>query len=123
MVRFALMMVFFVSVIQAQEDDVLVKEIPRGKKLFQIQCFSCHGRDCKGKAVRTGRFALGGTLSAPDLTTGPWKYGSQLKDIQQVVTEGRGPMPAFRKRLTAENIRDVSEYFLSLRDAGSRKSP
>ena len=118
-----LISILFFSVIQSQPGNVSIQEIPKGGKLFRAQCFSCHGSDCKGKAVRTGRFALGGTISAPDLTTGPWKYGSQLIDIQRVVTEGRGKMPAFGKKITEENIRDVSGFFRYLCDAGSRKNP
>ena len=119
----SLILISFFGGVQSQPGDVPIKGSPGGGGIYRVQCLSCHARDCKGKAVRTGRFALGGTSSAPDLTAGIWKYGSELTDIQKIVTVGKGRMPAFGKKLTEKDIRDVAEYFRYLCGVKSGKDP
>ena len=108
---------------RAQSPDPSEQESRAGQKIFEVQCLSCHARDCKGKAVRTGRFALGGVVSAPDLTTGDWSYGSGQLDSQKLVAMGKGKMPPFEKKLSEDEIRDVVRYMRRLCGVDAEKTP
>ncbi|MEJ2077151.1 MAG: c-type cytochrome [Acidobacteriota bacterium] len=86
-------------VLAGQDDDP-------GKALYDSRCKMCHGED--GKAdTRAGKM-----MKTPDLTTGTWKHGSTLADVEKVVTEGAGKMPKFEGKLTADQIKEVSQYIL-----------
>lgn len=71
-----------------------------GKVLFAKNCVRCHGLD--GRAGRNG---------AHDLTK------SNLNDFGRtyLVANGMGKMPAFQKKLTAEQIQAVVAYSLTLK--------
>lgn len=64
--------------------------------LFRQHCATCHGDDGKGTAA-------GKALGAPDLTT----VHAPAAALAQVVSQGRGNMPAFASTLTPRQIREV----------------
>jgi cytochrome c6 len=82
-----------------------------GGKVFQANCAACHagGRNAVNPAK---------TLKKEDLE----KYGmySEATIVTQV-TGGKGAMPAFGSKLTAEQIGDVASYVLSKADDGWAK--
>lgn len=82
-----------------------------GGKVFQANCAACHagGRNAVNPAK---------TLKKADLE----KYGmySEATIITQV-TGGKGAMPAFSNKLTAEQIENVASYVLSKADDGWAK--
>jgi cytochrome c6 len=82
-----------------------------GKTIFSANCAACHagGRNAVNPAK---------TLQKADLE----KYGmySEAAIVTQV-TNGKGAMPAFGKKLTAENIENVASYVLSKADDGWAK--
>ena len=76
-----------------------------GHVLFVDNCAACHGRE--GRGIRA--------VGAPDLTDGDWLHGGDAKAILTSVLDGRrGAMPAFGATLSAENIKDLANYVLSL---------
>lgn len=72
----------------------------RGQEVFVRNCKRCHGAD-----------GTKGFLGAKDLRA------SRLADdsIRQTILNGRRVMPAFRKKLTPEDIAQVILYVKSLR--------
>jgi mono/diheme cytochrome c family protein len=73
-----------------------------GAAVFSQNCAGCHGGDAGGG-------------SGPPLNDG--LVVANFPDIQDqidVVTDGRGPMPSFGDRLSAEEIQAVVEYTRTL---------
>ena len=81
----------------AAEDD--------GKVTFAARCAVCHGKDGVPKSFAKG---------SPAFNDEAWKQGTSLESIEKVVTEGRKKMPAFRNKLTPEEIKAVSAYLKTL---------
>lgn len=72
-----------------------------GLELFKKHCSGCHGAEGKG--------AFG-----PDLS-GEYEYGKTSMAVQKSISFGRpGNMPAFEKKLSAEEIESLTEFILSL---------
>jgi mono/diheme cytochrome c family protein len=66
----------------------------------------CHGID--GVASRIGRGAV-------DLNDPEWQRRTSEEQIVKVIEEGRGQMPAWKSRLSEQEIRDVAGYVKTLR--------
>jgi cbb3-type cytochrome c oxidase subunit III len=75
------------------------------KALFAAKCARCHGNDGRGET------AIGRIVSAPDMTDAEWweKRGDS-KHLIQSVSDGRGGMPAFGKKLTPKEIVALVAY-------------
>ena len=73
------------------------------RSLYVQNCARCHGANGKAQT------ALGKQLEADDISGGI----SSAKVIR-TVTNGRGDMPSFRKKLTAAQIKAVAAYVNSL---------
>ena len=74
------------------------------RSLYMQNCARCHGANGKAET------ALGKKLEADDLTA---STASTAKVIR-TITNGRGKMPSFRKKLTATQIKSVAEYVKTL---------
>ena len=63
-------------------------------------CGRCHGDDAKGVL---------------DLGDERWRYGGSIKDIFDSIADGRqGGMPAYRSRMSEEQLWEVSGYVLHM---------
>lgn len=71
-----------------------------GKEIYKKKCQRCHG-DKGGKGIS----------GAKNLQISHMKY----EDIINLITNGKKPMPAFKARLTPEEISLVANYATSLR--------
>lgn len=67
-----------------------------GLVIFHTQCSRCHGEDGRGKAVFTTPSFLTSRLTA--------------EEMEQVISKGRGKMPAFSTKLTPAEIKGVAAY-------------
>ena len=75
-----------------------------GKKSFSA-CAACHGADGKGNTA----------LGAPNLTDNVWLHGWGENTIVGIIKNGKNnAMPAQEGKLTAEQIRVLAAYVLSL---------
>ena len=74
------------------------------RTLYIQNCARCHGTD--GKAQTT----LGKKLEADDLTAST----ASTAKIIRTVTNGRGDMPSFKKKLSAAQIASIAGYVRSL---------
>ena len=73
-------------------------QLNQGKRLWDwFNCSGCH--------------AAGGGASGPALTDGSWRYGPDMVSIFVSIRDGRpNGMPAFRGKLTDEQILQLSGY-------------
>ena len=76
------------------------------KELFDARCARCHGRDGRGET------RLGAMLGVPNFTDGEWwqQQGASDERLRASITNGRGEMPAFGKRLTKHEISALAVY-------------
>lgn len=82
---------------------VLAVNLSNGAKVFSANCASCHIKG--GNLVNPSK-----TLKSADLE----KFDmASLDAIKTQVTNGKAAMPAFKGRLTDEQIEDVANYVLS----------
>ena len=86
-------------------------DVDSGAKVFNVNCAACHAG---GKNVVNGAK----TLQKADLD----KYAiNTIKAITTQVNNGKNAMPAFKGRLTDQQIEDVATYVLSQADKGWTK--
>ena len=89
----------------------LAADAAKGAAVFSANCASCHagGRNLVNAAKTLKKGALE-------------KYGMYSAEaIIAQVTKGKGAMPAFGKRLKAEQIENVAAYVLEQADNGWEK--
>lgn len=74
------------------------------RSLYIQNCARCHGSNGKAQT------ALGKKLEADDLTAS----NASTAKIIRTVTNGRGDMPSFKKRLSKAQIASIAGYVKSL---------
>ena len=73
-----------------------------GAKIFQVHCASCHPKG--GNIIRRGKNLKKRALKR--------NKRDSLQAIASLVANGKSPMSAYKDRLTAREIEDVSAYVL-----------
>lgn len=68
--------------------------------IFEKKCATCHGKDGKGQTK------MGEKMGIKDLTA----TTATAADVEKVVADGRGKMPAFKGKLSDAEIKDVAAY-------------
>lgn len=104
------------------QDDYL-KSYHRGKKIYLVNCFSCHGKDGRGL------LGMGPPLAKSDWVTGDPDVITKivLKGMQGAIEvsgkkyQPKIPMLAFEAIMTDEQIADVSTYIRN--SWGNKASP
>ena len=89
------------NALQYSNDEVLIQN---GRKVYVTNCASCH--------LANGEGSIG-----PNLTDEYWIHGGSIKDIYVTIKNGvqeKGMIP-WGPVLSAEQIRDVSFYIMSIR--------
>ncbi len=84
-------------------------QVERGRAVYADKCARCHGSDGKG------RTRMGETVEPPDLSDPAWMSGRSNARMVASVTHGRGSMPAFKKKLTRQEIAAAIAYVRTLR--------
>ncbi len=79
-----------------------------GGDTFKAKCAMCHGADGKGAT------AMGKTLNLRDLGSADVQAQSDA-DLTNIVTNGKGKMPKYDGKLTADQIADVVKYLRTLK--------
>ena len=118
---------FMASVIQAQlpkgkpwaapESAVKVKNpnkvddefITAGKALYAKHCKSCHGTSGKGDGSKASKLEI----SCGDFTSPEFKAETE-GTVYWKTTEGRDPMPTFKKKTTEEERWQIVAYIETL---------
>ena len=76
------------------------------RDLYQKNCARCHGADGKSDTE------LGRLYDSPDLTGRDAKRMSQ-KQMTRLISNGKGSMPAFKKKLSSKEIASLVNYVRS----------
>jgi cbb3-type cytochrome c oxidase subunit III len=73
---------------------------------FEAKCAACHGKDLKADS------RIAKMVGVPDLTVrSNWKHGTSEADVEKVIRDGPGKkMPAFKDKLSEQEIKAVAEY-------------
>lgn len=83
------------------------------RELFEANCARCHGADGRSQTP------LGETYKSPDLTDGEWwKKNADITSTRSligIVTNGRGGMPGFGKKLKSAEIKSLVNYVRKFR--------
>ena len=77
--------------------------------LFAKNCATCHGKDGKAKTFKA-RFN-----HARDLTDPKWQVSVTDERLFNSITNGRGHMPAWGKKLSEANINSLVAYVRQLK--------
>ena len=84
-------------------------QIERGRAVYSDRCVRCHGSDGQG------RTRLGESLEPPDLSDPNFQRSHSNSRMIASVTQGRGGMPAFKKKLSRQDIAASIAYVRTLR--------
>jgi len=85
------------------------KSLEAGKLIYTKNCYDCHGKKGKGDGPKSG-----------DLDKGPKDFTKELFQSQTdgtlfwKITEGRKPMPSFKKDLSPDQRWQVINYVRTL---------
>jgi cytochrome c6 len=86
------------------------KEAARTAELFKDKCARCHGEDGRGQTV------IGRMVGAPDFTDeGWWDEEKNEQRFARSITEGKGEMPAFGRKLNRREIGDLASHVKTFR--------
>ena len=77
--------------------------------IYNRQCASCHGRDGRGR-TRRGR-----QTHARDMTDASWQDDVSDERLFNSISNGRNKMPAFRKKISENDIDALVAYVRRLR--------
>src|SRR6266581_2361925 len=76
-----------------------------GEKLYQRDCQTCHGPDGAGNP----QLAKALQVDIPPVTGAALKQKDEA-EMLHIIAEGKGKMPGFAKKLSAQEQRQVLEY-------------
>jgi mono/diheme cytochrome c family protein len=77
---------------------------------YSKNCATCHGKDGRAKTFKSRHH-----VHARDLTDARWQSEVSDERILESIREGRGRMPAFKGKLTAEQITSLLPYVRDLK--------
>lgn len=81
----------------------------KGRAVYTANCARCHGGDGMGHTN------MGEIMQAPDLTDAGWQGRRSAARMIASVTNGRGAMPAFKKKLSKSDIAAAVAYVRTLK--------
>ena len=77
--------------------------------IFNDKCAKCHGRDGRAKSLHAKH------VHARDLTSADWQNDVSDERIFNSISNGKGKMPSFRKKLSENDINSLVTYVRRLR--------
>lgn len=84
-------------------------QVERGRSVYAANCARCHGGDGLGHTT------MGEMAEAPNLTDAAWQARRSNAHMIASVTNGRGEMPAFKRKLSRQDIAAAVAYVRTLR--------
>jgi|SRR5215472_7871558 len=82
---------------------------PDAAQTFGDKCASCHGKDGQAKGFKAK------AKGARNLTDADWQGRVTDERIFNSISNGKGKMPAFSKKLSEAEINDLVQYVRSLK--------
>jgi len=106
----AIAIAIFASAI-AMSRNVRASPTPAGdaRSVYNGKCASCHGRDGRARSMHAKH------EHARDLTTAEWQDSVSDERIYNSISNGKGKMPGFRKKLSDAQIDELVNYVRRLR--------
>ena len=83
----------------------------QGAELFKDKCVGCHGPDGKGQS------SMGKMMHLKDLGAADVQKKTN-KELSDIITKGKSPMPAFGSQLNHEQINELVAF---IRDLGKKE--
>ncbi len=83
------------------------QDVASGEKVYKAKCASCHGPDGKGET------AAGKATKARDLCSAEVKSEADAA-WTEIIVKGKNKMPAYDKKITDAEVKDVIAYMRSL---------
>ena len=83
------------------------QDVANGEKVYKAKRASCHGPDGKGET------AAGKTTKARNLCSADVKNEADAA-WTDIILKGKNKMPAYDKKITDAEVKDVSAYMRSL---------
>jgi cytochrome c oxidase cbb3-type subunit 3 len=84
-------------------------QVERGRAVYAANCGRCHGADGQGHT------RMAEMVEPPDLSDPAWQRGRSTSRMLASVANGRGQMPAFKKKLSKQDIAAAVAYVRTLR--------
>ena len=81
----------------------------RGREVYAANCGRCHGAD------GAGHTRMAEIVEPPDLTDAAWQRKRSNSKMIASVSNGLGQMPAFKKKLTRQEIAAAVAYVRTLK--------
>ena len=79
------------------------------KATFDAQCAKCHGKDGRAKSLHAKH------VHARDLTDAPWQGNVSDERLFNSISNGKGKMPDFKKKLSEDQIDALVRYVRQLK--------
>jgi len=76
-----------------------------GAEIFQLKCVMCHGPDGTKESTAMGTKSL----TSPDVQK------LSADELATAISNGKGKMPAYKGKLTDDQIKAVAEYVKTLK--------
>lgn len=92
-----------------EPESIKSKQSVSGSAVYSNNCARCHGGDGKSRTT------MGEMTEAPDLTDPAWQRGKSTSRMVASVSNGRGQMPAFKKKLSRREIAAAVAYARTLK--------
>ncbi len=84
---------------------LVAEEGESGQALYDKKCAMCHGKDGVAKKMGAG---------SADFNDPEWQKATSLEEVISVTRDGKNKMPAYEKKLSAEEIAALSEFVLKM---------
>lgn len=98
-----------VASVSGEPESKKSKRPADGRAVYANNCARCHGGD------GTSQTTMGQMTEAPDLTDAGWQRGKSASRMSASVANGRGQMPAFKKKLSRQEIAAAVAYIRTLK--------
>jgi cbb3-type cytochrome c oxidase subunit III len=84
-------------------------QVERGRAVYAANCVRCHGAD------GAGRTRMADIVEPPDLSDAAWQRKRGSAKMVASVSNGLGQMPAFKKKLSRQEIAASVAYVRTLK--------
>jgi mono/diheme cytochrome c family protein len=84
-------------------------QVERGREVYTANCVRCHGAD------GAGRTRMAEIVEPPDMTDPAWQRKRSNSKMIASVSNGLGQMPAFKKKLSRQEIAAAIAYVRTFR--------
>ncbi|HEX7317908.1 MAG TPA: cytochrome c [Pyrinomonadaceae bacterium] len=84
-------------------------QVERGRAVYEARCTRCHGAD------GAGRTRMADIVEPPDMSDAAWQRKRGNAKMIASVSNGLGQMPAFKKKLSRQEIVAAVAYVRTLK--------